>query len=133
MTEILIQIAAMLCMWPIVSLLLALLSGWRRLAKHYRVAGPLEGDDFYMQGIRLGAVFYSGCVKLKRTPVGLNIALLPVFSLWHPPLLIPWTELTYVGQRHGLFGTYVDASVGEPSLAKIRFPAHVLPPGSVIP
>jgi hypothetical protein len=72
----------------------SVLGGWAELARFYRQCGTFTGDRRRFESLRLGWVHYNHCAVLGISDEGLFLSLIPVFRLWHPPLLIPWTELT---------------------------------------
>jgi hypothetical protein len=83
-----------LAVWPATMWLLSRAGGWSVLALRFRDrdARP-EGAALHMQWVRLGWVGYNGCVTVRISERGLRLSLWPGFDLFHPPLLIPWSEL----------------------------------------
>jgi hypothetical protein len=39
---------------------------------------------------------YNNCLSVGANPEGLYLSTLPFFPLFHPPLFIPWTEVSFV-------------------------------------
>ena len=82
-------------MWLLVSFLLSAMGGWRVLALHYPAQSSFSGKRFRFRSAQLGGyVNYGGCLTLGASPHGLYVAVLPFFRLAHPPLLIPWSDIT---------------------------------------
>lgn len=82
-------------MWLIISVILSAIGGWSTLANHYAAHSGFAGRRFYFRSAQLGAgVGYSACLTLGTDPAGLYLAVLPLFRMAHPPLLIPWSEIT---------------------------------------
>ncbi len=100
-------------MWAGVSHLLAVLGGWSRLAGQYRDRGSFEG---YRRRFSSGQLFggvsqripcnYRSCLTLGSNSQGLFLAMLPLFRVAHPPLFIPWGDISATKERGFLF-TYV--------------------------
>ncbi len=95
------------------------LSGWSRLAQHFRVAGEPEGYAFRYQVLRVGTVRYRGSY-LNFSKYGLYVRCgLP----FHPPLLIPWQAVGAVQPDMVYWRPAVRLSIGQPQLATITLPA----------
>jgi hypothetical protein len=89
-------------MWCTVAYLLALMSGWRRLAAHYAADMPTGGQRFRFRSARTGLVRYNHCLNFAATPAGLHLWLLLPFRLGSPPLLVPWADLSAAPVREFL-------------------------------
>jgi hypothetical protein len=86
--------------WIALSILIAQLSGWARLARHYRADAPLDGDRFHFQsaGMRFGTN-YNGCLTIGVDRKGLYLAVWFLFRIGHPPLLVPWRDITMTERK----------------------------------
>jgi hypothetical protein len=90
--------------WTVLPRLIAALTGWKKLAERYRAAARPEGKTFNWQsaGIR-GPGGYNNALTIIIAPDGLYISLMgifaPFFGPGHPPLLIPWADLDYKGEK----------------------------------
>jgi hypothetical protein len=87
--------------WVGVLSLVARLGGWSRLAAAYRTREPFEGSRkrFASGSLLGGSLFgcpcdYSGSLTVGSNPEGLYIAVLPLFRPGHPPLFVPWQDVT---------------------------------------
>ncbi|QDT10615.1 hypothetical protein [Planctomycetes bacterium K23_9] len=122
--------AAFVSFWSLVVSLLARLSGWSRLAQHYRDDGTRDsgepGESFGMRTGRVGIVNYNGCLMLRICPSGLRLAVLFPFRMGHPPLFIPWEEFRNVSEQKGLFISSMVASIGDPVITKLTLPAVIM-------
>jgi hypothetical protein len=96
-----------LLLWSGVSLLLSMVSGWRTLAEAYRLDGDFEGARWWFKSANLRSVNYSNCLTLGANERGLYVGILFPFRLGHPPLFIPWSDVSAVEARGWLF-RYVD-------------------------
>jgi hypothetical protein len=83
-------------LWCAVSVYIAFMGGWRQLAKHYRANNPFLGKKFYFQSASMkGMTNYNKVLTIGVNREGLFISALFIFRLGHPPLLIPWPEITF--------------------------------------
>jgi hypothetical protein len=86
--------------WIALSILTAKLSGWASLASHYRTDAPLDGSRFHFQsvGMRFG-MNYGGCLTVGVNRKGLYLAVWFLFRIGHPPLIIPWCDITMTERK----------------------------------
>jgi len=84
-----------LLFWCCVSLLISFLSGWRSLSGFYRANFPFDGRKLRMKsaGMRWGTN-YSACLTIGVNREGLFLAVIPFFRIGHPPLFIPWDDIS---------------------------------------
>jgi hypothetical protein len=67
--------------------------GWAKLAAEYRLSGRFEGTRWWFQDITLrGWCGYNGCASVGASAEGLYLN--TFFFVSHPPLFIPWTDLS---------------------------------------
>jgi hypothetical protein len=80
--------------------LIALLSGWLRLAQRYRCEQGFGGDWWRFQScaMRWGTA-YRGILTLGANAEGLYLEVPYVFRVGHPPLFVPWSEITVSERR----------------------------------
>jgi hypothetical protein len=86
--------------WIALSILIARLSGWARLASHYRTDAPPDGNRFRFQsaGMRFGTN-YGGCLTVGVNRIGLYLAVWFLFRFGHPPLVISWRDITMTERK----------------------------------
>jgi hypothetical protein len=86
--------------WIAISILSSKLSGWQRLVRYYRADSPFDGVRFRFQsvGMRFGTN-YSGCVTVGVNRTGLHLSVLFLFRIGHPPLFIPWRDVTMTERK----------------------------------
>ncbi len=83
---------------------------WRRLAREYRVTGDLPSQaesrmqTLILVGGDIGWNSYKGITTVAVTPEGILLKLMPPFSAFHPPLLIPYSDLTLEPKRWYVIG-----------------------------
>jgi hypothetical protein len=74
--------------------------GWAALARAYRLAGEFDGRcwRFGSAVVRYAAPWrharYRCGMTLGANARGLDLAVLPLFRIGHPPLFIPWTDVS---------------------------------------
>ena len=79
------------------------IGGWAALGREYRLAGRFDGPRWWFQDLALRRwCNYSGCVSIGANADG--IYLNTVFWLCHPPLFIPWSELSATRRDVSFFG-----------------------------
>ena len=86
-------VAAFVLLWCAVLWLVAWACGWRRLAGRFASSVPFQGaiTSFATASIRFAN--YSGVLNLGVSDWGLYLVPMKLFRPFHPPLLIPWTEV----------------------------------------
>ena len=86
--------------WIAISVLISNLSGWTRLARHYRTDAPFDGVRFRFQsaGLRFGTN-YNGFLTVGVNRMGLYLAVWLLFRIGHPPLFIPWRDVTMTERK----------------------------------
>jgi hypothetical protein len=110
-----------LASWIAVSLLLAMLVGWLGLAKHYRCRTRFKGQKWYFQTGSMIPAHYIGCLTTGASGEGVYLAVLPLFRLGHPPLLIPWSDITAT-EHKGLLFSYLDFKFSSEPSVTLRVP-----------
>jgi hypothetical protein len=85
--------------WCLVCLLISMLSGWRLLAGVYRRSEPVVGNRWRfqsaaMQRFRLMPSNYGGCLTVIVNEDGIEVSVMWLFRIGHPPLFIPWSDVS---------------------------------------
>jgi hypothetical protein len=89
--------------------LIARMSGWSQLAEAYRHRGRFDGFRKRVVFAQLrGGWFFGlpseyGGLTMGSNPQGLYLAVFPLFRPGHPPLFVPWRDVTASLERRGLF------------------------------
>jgi len=81
-------------MWSLVVSLIAAIGGWGRLARAYRAAQPFTGQKWSWQTGWFGWARYRGVLTLGADSTGLSLEVMRLFRIAHPPLFIPWGDIT---------------------------------------
>jgi hypothetical protein len=86
--------------WVLASLLISLAGGWAQLSHDFRTRDEPRGPRWRFQSARLRfGVGYNGVLTFAVDPMGLWISIFPLFRVGHPPLFIPWREMTATRER----------------------------------
>jgi len=81
--------------WFFVIFFISRVGGWSRLAETYRTEQPFLGSLIRFQAAQFRrSTNYNGCLNFGADPSGLYIVPVVLFRMFHPPLLIPWEEIT---------------------------------------
>ncbi len=77
----------------VIPFVIARVGGWAALAAEYRLVGQFEGKRWRFQDVTLRGWFgYSGGVAVGVNAEGLYLN--TIFIVSHPPLFIPWVDLS---------------------------------------
>ncbi|MEO5701231.1 MAG: hypothetical protein ABIS17_00980 [Casimicrobiaceae bacterium] len=84
--------------------LVAVLSGWRLLARRFPVAGETEGERFHFASAKMGRVpwfpvNYGGCLILTVGRTGLSLSSYLPFRFFCPAFFIPWAAVESAEDR----------------------------------
>lgn len=79
--------------WIFVVNAVALVSGWKLLAKHFYSQSPFLGPVWKWQRASIRGAGYNGCLTVGSDPMGLFLDIMAIFHVGHRPLFIPWTEI----------------------------------------
>ena len=87
-------------LWLAIFYVVARWGGWRSLASVYPSRGTPSGERFRMRSAQLRAgCNYNNCITFFSSPPGLHLSLPFVFRYQHPPMFIPWSELSSREER----------------------------------
>lgn len=89
-------LATFVLVWLLVSIVISYTGGWLSLARNFRShASSFTGSKWRGEsGMMRGLAHYRNCLVLGANPAGLYLAVLLPFRVAHPPLFIPWNEVT---------------------------------------
>ena len=81
--------------WMVVGFVSRHLTGWASLAQRYRCDERFSGDRlrFRSAAMRYWS-HYGNCLTMGVNPEGFFLSVSIPFLLGHPPLFIPWNEIT---------------------------------------
>lgn len=82
-------------LWMGVCKLISATGGWKILARDYRANSLFSGRKLWLNSAALRRwTNYSNCVNIGVNKYGLYLSILPIFRIGHPPLFIPWTDIS---------------------------------------
>ena len=86
--------------WIGVTYLTAAIGGWKLLTRRFRMQGEFFGQKWRFESAQMRyRTNYGSCLTIGANGTGLFAKPLLVFRLWHPPLFVPWTEITVVPKK----------------------------------
>ena len=98
--------------WVATSSILAFLSGWQSLARRFRAVAVPTGTRYSNQVTAVGWISQCGVTNVIISQDGLYLYVNPFFRFLHPPVLIPWADVTLVGNRRFLWSSRYTLSLG---------------------
>lgn len=111
--------------WVGMLTVIARAGGWAALAQVYQSAGDFEGRRWWFQtGQMGGGIRYGGILTVGANLRGLYLSVLVPFRFGHPPLFIPWTDIT-VTARRGLVLGHVDLRFRRVPGVSLRLPERL--------
>lgn len=105
--------------WSAVLLLIAHIGGWARIASEYRAWDAFEGRRWSFQSGQFGWTNYGNCLTVGTSPRGLHFSVLFLFRPGHPPIFVPWEDVS-VTEGKRFLGRYVDLRFRRVPRAKVR-------------
>lgn len=104
------------------------IGGWTQLGRSYQSFRAPGGIAIRHRDLRLGwFVEYSGLVNFWVAEEGLHVRIMFPFRVFHPPLLIPWTEFADVRFSRWLIWKVMYCVIGRaPNEIEARMPEEVL-------
>lgn len=102
-----LAVAGFAVFWMLIVWLISAAGGWRSLAAHYRSDLPFTGRTWrFRSGLMGGMARYNGLLTVGVNPAGLYLAVMPLFRIGHPPLFIPWSDVT-VGNEQRFVSSFI--------------------------
>jgi hypothetical protein len=97
---VLLNIAAIVGIGWVVLVTGSHLGGWASLAGQYRCLEPFSGSRWNFQcGQFRWFASYNNCLTIGADTRGLFLWVFPLFRVAHPPLFIPWREISVARQK----------------------------------
>jgi hypothetical protein len=94
--------------------------GWASLAERYRMTEPFSGRQWKFQcGQMRYWTQYNNCLIVGADPRGLYLSILWPLRLAHPPLFVPWREISRTSKKF-LWVQYVELRLGSESTIPFR-------------
>lgn len=91
-----------IALWCSITFLISIFSGWHSLAQKFRCTREFPRDTWTFCSAYMRFFSHYGTIlTFGADPSGLYISIFPAFRLGHPPLLIPWSEVTVIQGETG--------------------------------
>jgi hypothetical protein len=121
----LVIVVFVIALWLLVSLLISVMGGWRALSGYYTAETPFPGERIRFCSAQFARyVNYGNCLTLGAGPQGLYVAILPVLRVAHPPLLIPWEDITAREAQTWLFAA-IELEFAKVPSVRVRLPSRL--------
>jgi hypothetical protein len=99
--------------WCLTGFLTGKMSGWATLGRRFGSTFPFPDQTWRWKSARLRwGANYNNCLTIGADPSGLYLSMLFFFRIGHPPLFIPWAEISFRRRRTILFFKFVELSLG---------------------
>jgi hypothetical protein len=114
--------------WVFVCFIIGLVSGWRLLSKRFSCPkGLFHGQTWSFRRARMRLLAnYGNCLNFGADESGLYMSIFPIFRVGHPPLLIPWSEITVVPGETGLVFKQRNLRLGRQEAVSLRISASLM-------
>jgi hypothetical protein len=95
----LLFIAFFAALWALICVVISFLGGWHALSRRFGAQSEAYGENrsagpfFYGVQMRF-RVGYNSVIRMTAAADALHLSVLFPFRIGHPPLCIPWTEIT---------------------------------------
>lgn len=99
--------------WCSIVFVISRISGWSLLARRFRLEFPFTATTWRWQSARMRWLAnYNNCLTVGSDPSGLCLSPFFLFRTGHPPLLVPWPEISIYRRRKVVFVTLVELRLG---------------------
>ncbi len=107
--------------WIAACMVIGQVGGWAALAQQFEFREDFTGQRWRLQSARMRLwVRYGNCLTVGANPDGLYVAILFLFRVGHPPLFIPWREVSIAKKGGFLLIRYVELRLGHDLLIPFR-------------
>lgn len=97
---VILGILCFVAAWAIMFTLISRVGGWALVAEQYRCQETFTGATWsFQKGQMRWMVGYNNCLTVGADPRGLYISILFPFRLGHPPLFIPWRDISRASKK----------------------------------
>jgi hypothetical protein len=112
-------------LWLFMSAFFALISGWFSLASHFRAHSRPEGQKVTSQVKQMGIVPENRVTHMIISERGLYLYVSPLFRFFHPPLLLPWSQVRLVREIQTLWWYTYELDIGQITNLRVTRNAYV--------
>lgn len=110
--SVILGILCFVAAWAIMFTLISRVGGWASLAEQYRFEETFTGSRWsFQRGQMRWMVGYNNCLTVGADQRGLYLSILFPFRIGHPPLFIPWRDISLASKK--MFGVkYAELHLG---------------------
>ena len=114
----------LIAFWCAVCLVISHIGGWWSLSREYRATSDFIGEKWWFRscGLRFGCS-YNNALIVGADQSGLHLSCLVFLRVGHPPLYIPWHEITAKRERYFFVPVVTLRTRAKPDIP-IRFSAR---------
>jgi hypothetical protein len=105
-------------MIPLISYVISKM-GWADLVENYQYDEPFTGTRVGIISATINKINYKNTLILKYNDEGVYIKVVLLFSLFHKPILIPWSEIKEVRNKKILISSFKELIIGHPFVSII--------------
>lgn len=117
--------AVFVAVWAFIGLLISRMSGWTVLASEFRLEDDFQGEKWGWQSatMRWGTKF-NRSITIGCNERGLYLTVTFFLRPFHPPLLIPWHQISARPKKYFGFD-FVELTLGREARIPLLLRAHV--------
>lgn len=114
--------------WVLICYLTAVMSGWFILGRRFQFqGGTFQGAKWRFRSGRMRFYTrYGTCLTAGADVTGLYLAVFPILRIGHPPLLVPWSEVTVTPGTKGIIYRGVELRLGRGDQIPLRISAALV-------
>jgi hypothetical protein len=92
-----------IALWCSITFLISIFSGWHSLAQKFRCTREFPRETWTFRSAYMRFFSHYGTIlTFGADASGLYMSIFPAFRVGHPPLLIPWSEVTVLRGESGI-------------------------------
>ena len=100
-------------LWLAITAVISYIGGWRTLSESFRAREPFVGTKWHFQSGRMRWLSgYNNCLTVGARRDGLYLGVMFFLRFMHPPLFIPWSEVSIQTKQTRIFGERVRLTLG---------------------
>jgi hypothetical protein len=118
-------IAAVPAFWLGITTLIGRVGGWGLLGREYAAQDPMPEERWRFQSafMRYGTA-YRNALTVAADYRGLYVAPFVIFRAGHPPLFVPWGEISVAGREEN-FGPWIELRFARVPSVPLKIPERL--------
>lgn len=92
--------------------------GWLLLSDHFETSQESSGETLKFVSMGIGTGVYKNSIFLTFSEQGLHLKTFYLSKIFHPPLFIPWNNITYNKEKNPLLFNRHELLIGNPVLTR---------------